>query len=108
MKRTGTAALACAAFIAGMVFVYSCGGSGGSESNAQDLVIIESKIDALALYVENMDAKIDSLVIHAQLSGSKLNTINNAITTNQASLNLLQSKVDDVKSVVDDIYSALP
>ena len=115
MKKFGTFAALCAAFIGGMAFVYSCGGSGGSELNAQDLIIIEGKIDALALYVENMDAKIDSLLIHAQNTDSKLDSIDEVVVQTQnyltstvyPQINAIKSVVDSNAGVIDDIASFL-
>ena len=114
MKRLGTAAMIMAAFIGGMAFVYSCGGSGGSESNAQDLAIIESKIDALALYVENMDAKLDSLVLsfdnmEVRVDSIDATTLQTQLVVNATStqVGVIQSTVNSIKSVVDAIKSFL-
>ena len=46
MKKLGSIGLMCAGFIAGIAFVYSCGG-GGSSSGAATVEELEARIVAL-------------------------------------------------------------
>ncbi len=56
MKKLGTISLMCAGFIAGIAFVYSCGG-GGSSSGAATIEELEARVVAL-------EAKLANVVIN--------------------------------------------
>jgi hypothetical protein len=79
------------------------------------VTLIESKIDALTLYVEVMDAKIDSVLVFVQNAESRLGSIQAAADESRALDNTMSTQITDIQNtvngidgVVDSICSAVP
>ena len=67
MKGLGVVAMVCVGFIAGIVFVYSCG-SGGSVAEAlTDVTGIESRLDTISNQITSL---------HNSIAGADIMTIN--------------------------------
>ena len=67
MKRFGTVALVMCAFIAGIVFVYACGGGGSSAlAETTDVSGIESRLDTISNQITSL---------HNSITGADIMTI---------------------------------
>ena len=65
MKRLGVAAVVCVGFIAGIAFVYSCGGGSSAEA-VTDVTGIESRLDTISDQITSL---------HNSLTGADIMTI---------------------------------
>ena len=89
MKKLGTIGLMCAGFIAGIAFVYSCGGGGSSSGAAATIEELEARVIALEAKLANVVINNNPLVglsgphfifsgvnVHVQNGAGRTDTVN--------------------------------
>jgi hypothetical protein len=86
MKKLGTISLICAGFIAGIAFVYSCGGGGSSSGAAATIGELEARVIALEAKLANVVINNNPLVglsgPHFIFSGVNVHVRNGAAQSN--------------------------